>query len=267
MKGNVLLVDDEIELIEELKWQLAGRAYHVSLAESGQKGLDILKKEPIEVMIVDIRMPGMNGIEVIELSREIAPDLQCIVATGYADIETAAAAMRLGAVNFLCKPRDVTVNVLDAAIQEAMSKLALILEVREKEKRIEAANRKLKLLNSQLEDDNQDLSRRMADLELRQLLAIVMDHSLQYYRLTTGKTKVDLAEESGVWALTQDINGLIPKTMNKYLKIDSIPKKRPNIRAVTRTGRFVLSARPLTQYPDEKKKLESLLEQLEDFTH
>ena len=262
MKGDVLLVDDEVELTEELKWQLAGRTYHVTTAESGKKALEILSQRPMDVMIVDIRMPGMNGIEVMEQARNIRPDIQCIVATGYADIETAAAAMRLGAVNFLCKPRDVTVNVMDAAIQEAMSKLALIRAVREKEKKLEDANAELKRLNEQLHSDNKNLSQEMDRIKLRQLLAITIDNAIQYYRLTTGKTKIDLAEESGIWAVTQDVNGLVPKTLNKYLKIDTIPKKRPNWNAVAQTVRFVLSRKTANPCPEEKEKLEALLEEL-----
>jgi len=267
MNGNILLVDDEVELIKELEWQLTGRSYNVKTSESGQKALAILEECEKDVMIVDIRMPEMNGIEVIKRAREISFDLQCIVLTGYADMETAAAAMRVGAVNFLCKPRDVTINVLDAAIQEAMNKLALIQKLREKEKSLEVANAELKRLNEKLYNDNQDLNKKMADIKLRQLLAIVMDSCVEYYRLAMGKTKTELADESGIWALTEDINGVFPKTMNKYLKLDTIPKKRPNCNAVSQTARFILSQKTSTPYPEEKKRLESLLEQLKNLMH
>jgi two-component system, sensor histidine kinase ChiS len=94
------------------------------------------------------------------------------------------------------------------------------------------------------------------------LLVIIIDNALQYYRLTTGKTKIELAEESGIWAVTQDVNGLVPKTLNKYLKIDTIPKKRPNWNAVSQTVRFVLSQKTVNPCLEEKKKLEHLLEDL-----
>jgi YesN/AraC family two-component response regulator len=199
-------------------------------------------------MLADIRMPGMSGIELITHAIKIIPNLQCIIITGYADMETAVRAMRIGAVNFLCKPKEILISVLDAAIQEALKKLDLIRMVAEQQK--------------QLEKKNQELTEELKKEKMRIALASVMQLSLEYYELTTGKTKIELADESGIWALTEDVNGFVPKTMNRYLKIDSIPQKRPNYKAAEKTARFVLSQEPVTQYPKLKEELEKSLQEL-----
>ena len=247
-KRKILLVDDETELVKELKWQLEECSYFVYTASNGEEALAIVENADIELMLVDIRMPGMNGIEVIQRAIEIIPDLQCIVITGYADLETAVTAMRIGAVNFLCKPKEILISVLDAAIQEALKKLYLIRMVAEQQK--------------QLEERNQKLTEELKDEKIRIILATVMQLSLEYYELTTGKTKIELADESGIWALTEDVNGFVPKTMKRYLKINTIPQKRPNYKAVEKTARFVLSQEPVTQYPDLKEELENSLNKL-----
>jgi YesN/AraC family two-component response regulator len=247
-KRNILLVDDETELVKELKWQLEDCSYHVYTASNGEEALAILESADIEVMLVDIRMPGMNGIEVIQCAIKIIPDLQCIVVTGYADIDTAVTAMRIGAVNFLCKPKEILISVLDAAIREALKKLDLIRIVAEQQK--------------ELEKRNQKLTEELKEKKMRIILTSVMQLSLEYYELTTGKTKVELAEESGIWVLTEDVNGFIPKTMKRYLKINTIPQKRPNYKAVEKTARFVLLQEPDTPYPTLKEELEESLKEL-----
>ncbi len=270
-KGTILLVDDEAELIQELKWQLEVRGYVVYTAESGDKALDIIKDKELDVMLVDIRMPGMNGIELMRQAIRIQPYLQCVVITGYADIDTAVEAMRIGAVNFLCKPKQVVVSVLDVSIREAIQKLELIRKVDEEQKMLKDTNEKLKKANEELEKTKEQLknllierTEELKEIKIRELLVVLMNLSLQYYEMTTQKSKIDLAEESGIWAVRPEVNGPVAKTMNRYFKIDMIPKKRPNYQAVQKTALFVLARDKEKKYPDLRRRLEDRLKNLEN---
>ena len=103
-KGNILIVDDEPDFLEFVKWQLKKLDYLVETSLSGEDALEILSGRDIQVLIADIRMPGIDGIELIRQALQLKPDLQCIVITGHGGIETAVEAMKLGAINYLRKP-------------------------------------------------------------------------------------------------------------------------------------------------------------------
>jgi len=262
-RGNVLLVDDEIQLAEELKWQLESRSYKVNTASGGAEALKILKEIEIDVLLVDINMPGMDGIELIQAALKIVPDLQCIIITGHADLETAVDGMRLGAINFLCKPKEVVANVLDAAIEEGMKKLKLIRTVREEKERLKEANKELTKLRNELENQLENRTEELREAKLRELIVVLMNLSLQYYEFTTNKSKIDLAEESGIWILTEDQNSFVPKTMNRYLMIDTVPRRRPNFKAIQKTAYFVLSQEQTHKYPKLEKQLAKKLNEFE----
>ena len=263
MQAKILLVDDEVDLLEELKWELEARYYKVYTATSGKEALIILSDTEIDILLTDIRMPEISGVDLIRKAKELYPNLQCIILTGYGDMKTAIVAMRYGAINFLCKPRDVEGNVLEAAIKEALEKLKLIRSVQEKQMRLEEANRKIAKMRDKMKEILESQTKELRIVKLREQLVRVMNLSLQYYKLATGKTKIELADESGIWGLTEYDNGFAPRTMNKYLRIDTIPKKNPRYKDVQSTGYFVLFQEPIYPHPDVKNQLKEALEQLE----
>jgi len=85
MNESILLVDDEKQILNSLKRMLAPRGYRVFLAENGQEALSILSKEEINLLITDVRMPGMNGFELLKAVKEKYPSIIRIVLSGYAD--------------------------------------------------------------------------------------------------------------------------------------------------------------------------------------
>jgi len=129
-RGWVLFVDDEPDFTEIVKWQLEKRSFIVDTANSGESAVEKLLVKDVDVLVADVRMPGMNGIELITRVLEINPDIRCVVITGHGDIDTAIEAMRAGAVNYLKKP--ASVDELDMAITKAMEALCLIREARTK---------------------------------------------------------------------------------------------------------------------------------------
>ena len=103
-KMSIMIVDDE-EIVREsfLHW-FEKTGYRVDAAASGFEALEKLEKFPFEVLFVDIKMPGMNGIEVLEKVKEEYPGTFVIIITAYGSIETAVEAMKLGATDYLLKP-------------------------------------------------------------------------------------------------------------------------------------------------------------------
>jgi len=103
-KVKVLVVDDEAIVRESLRDWLIDVGYQVFTAENGPKALEIIERERLGIVIADLVMPGMDGIEMMKRAREIQPDIEVIIITAYASIPTAIAAMKEGAYDYIEKP-------------------------------------------------------------------------------------------------------------------------------------------------------------------
>jgi DNA-binding NtrC family response regulator len=100
----VLLVDDEEEFVETLAQRLEVREFDVTTALSGADALERLEREEVDLVILDLQMPGVDGIEVLRKIKELKPLIEVIMLTGHATVETAIEGMKLGAFDFLIKP-------------------------------------------------------------------------------------------------------------------------------------------------------------------
>lgn len=103
---NVLVVDDEKDFVEMLSLRLEEVGEKVMPAYSGRECLDILEKKNIDVVILDIKMPGMDGIETLREIKKRFPIVEVIMLTGHGTTETAVEGMKLGAFDYLMKPAD-----------------------------------------------------------------------------------------------------------------------------------------------------------------
>lgn len=101
---RVLFVDDEDSLREFMRSELPRLGHEVTACCDGRMALKTLEKSTFDVAILDLRMPGMSGIEVLEHLKQVAPDTEALVMTGHASMETAIDAMRLGAFDYITKP-------------------------------------------------------------------------------------------------------------------------------------------------------------------
>jgi len=102
---RILVVDDELIVRDSLKaWLDDEEGFTVVTAESGPDALDKLTQEPYQLMLLDIKMPDMDGVEVLKKAKEIIPELQVVMMTAYATVETAVEAMKIGALDYLIKP-------------------------------------------------------------------------------------------------------------------------------------------------------------------
>src|SRR3954467_3118398 len=101
---RVLFVDDERSLQEFMRSELPRLGHEVTVCPDGKAALKALEKSTFDAAILDLRMPGLTGIEVLEQLKQLSPDTEAIVLTGHASMETAIEAVRPGAVNTLTKP-------------------------------------------------------------------------------------------------------------------------------------------------------------------
>jgi len=105
---RVLLVDDEVPFVETMTKRLTKRNVEVLTAYSGQEALDILNKHRnTDVVILDVKMPGMDGIETLRQIKNTFPLSEVVMLTGHATVETAIEGMKLGAYDYLMKPCDI----------------------------------------------------------------------------------------------------------------------------------------------------------------
>lgn len=126
--SNLLIVDDEQSYRQLLKLVFEGDGHNIRTAMNGREALEMLNAEPAEVIITDVRMPDMNGIELLRAAREILPDIGVILMTAFATVETAREAFKLGADDFIQKPFDV--EELKIIVKKAFERQTLIVENR-----------------------------------------------------------------------------------------------------------------------------------------
>jgi len=104
---NVLLVDDETEFLDTLVKRIKKRDVNVTGVESGEKALAFLSEHAVDVVVLDVRMPGMDGIETLRELKKRHPLVEVILLTGHASLEVAIEGMELGAFDYLMKPIDI----------------------------------------------------------------------------------------------------------------------------------------------------------------
>ncbi len=117
MKIKVLLVDDEREFIQTLAERLEVRNFSVQTAFAGDEALSKIKEQDFDVVVLDVLMPGKNGIETLREIKRIKPLINVIMLTGHATVETAIDGMKAGAYDYLMKPTDT--NELVSKISKA----------------------------------------------------------------------------------------------------------------------------------------------------
>lgn len=119
-RPSLLLVDDDVVYRERLAKAIAARGYEVMTAANAGEALALAEGESPEFAVVDLRMPGESGLELLRRLKAIDPATQVLMLTGYGSIATALEAVRLGAVHYLTKPADVD-DILEAFKSQGMA--------------------------------------------------------------------------------------------------------------------------------------------------
>ncbi len=122
MKTRVLIVDDEEQFVNTVAERLKMRDYDVTVSLSGQGCIDTVKELNFDVVVLDVQMPGIDGIETLRQIKSLKPLIEVIMLTGHATVETAIEGMRLGAFDFLLKPCET--EALIVKIDNAYSRKA-----------------------------------------------------------------------------------------------------------------------------------------------
>jgi DNA-binding NtrC family response regulator len=107
MKIRVLLVDDEEQFVETLAQRLEARDFTVATAFNGDQALEYVKGKDVDVVVLDVLMPGISGIDTLRELKKIRPLTEVIMLTGHATVETAIEGMKLGAFDYLMKPTEI----------------------------------------------------------------------------------------------------------------------------------------------------------------
>jgi DNA-binding NtrC family response regulator len=132
MSEKVLLVDDEKDFLDIMSERMEARGMTVKTAESADQALKILEKESFDAIVMDFKMPGMDGIQALKNIKTQKPELQIILLTGYATVEKTVEAMKIGATDLLEKPADL--EALAAKIKQAKAEKMLLVEKQTEEK-------------------------------------------------------------------------------------------------------------------------------------
>lgn len=191
-KYELLLVDDELANLQKLERTFMGR-YGVHRARSGEEALEILGRVPVDAIITDQKMPGMTGIELLELSQKNRPDIVRIVLTGFTEVDDLIAAINTGKVHrYITKPWEP--DSLRLAVRDALEKMELVRENERLASELQSVNERLRteniLLRREMETQAypRDIIRGSPE----------MDHILGLLRRVTGtETTVLIQGETG----------------------------------------------------------------------
>jgi two-component system response regulator HydG len=107
-KSSILVVDDDLSLLQSLQEILAAEGYEVTPAGNGEEALLLLKEQAFDLVLSDLAMPGLDGMELLNYLQREQPGCPCIIITGYGTITNAVSAMRQGAYDYFTKPVDPT---------------------------------------------------------------------------------------------------------------------------------------------------------------
>jgi two-component system, NtrC family, response regulator HydG len=141
--AHILIIDDHDSVREGLELLLRRRGHRTSAADSGARGMELLEESGADLVITDLKMAGMNGMEVLKAVRERYPDTEVLVITAYGTIEKAVEAMKLGATDFLTKP---------FSSEEFAVKVDRLVSGREERLRLRRENRSLRVENTYLKE-------------------------------------------------------------------------------------------------------------------
>jgi two-component system response regulator HydG len=124
----ILIVDDERSNLDSLQKIFAREGWKVAAAESGPKALEVLRRERVSVLVTDLMMPGMSGEELLRAARTVSPETEVVLMTAYGTVETAVAAMKGGAYDFITKP--LKRHAIVKSVRQALEKASLVAENR-----------------------------------------------------------------------------------------------------------------------------------------
>ncbi len=126
MDEHVLIIDDEPEFIETLGQRMTSRGMNVTTSTSARKAIEVMEAKDFDVVVLDLQMSELDGLEALKIIKETKPEIQVILLTGHATVEKGIEAMKLGAMDLLEKPADL--SVLTEKIHKAQARKMILVE-------------------------------------------------------------------------------------------------------------------------------------------
>jgi len=270
MTGRVLIVDDEESILITMQAVLERDGYYATTASTGGAALKLLEAETFDVVLVDLHLGDVDGLELVAFLRQQAPDTMAIVLTGYGSLDSAVGALRWGAYDYLTKPSD-TDEVL-ATVSRAMDRRRLGLRLADQMRDLEAAHATIQALNADLErrinEATAELKERVAQLRLLDQASTILASSLEYEATLLSVARVavpvladwcsvDIVEEGqaprGLAGahIEPAKDDLIRQLQQRY---PPDPQGRQPVSEVLRTRRSVLLAEITEQYLEETSR-------------
>jgi signal transduction histidine kinase len=174
---KILVTDDELNTLKTLSANLEDMGYRVATATNGKEALELIRKRGFNIVIADIKLPDISGLEILETAKELNPETAVIMITGHASLETAVDAINEGAYAYILKP--VTMSDLETTLNNALREQRLLVENRELVESLQQSNKRMEEANRALEQVSQaksDFTARMSH-ELRTPLNSIIGFS------------------------------------------------------------------------------------------
>jgi len=168
---NILVIDDEPAALKTLSAALEEMGYRVTTAVNGREALALIRKQSCHIVIADIKLPDISGLEILEAAKELNPETAVIMITGHASVETAVDAINEGAYAYILKP--VAMNELETILKNALREQRLLIENRELVESLQQSNKRLEEANRALGRVSQAKSDFMAKMSHELRLSLI----------------------------------------------------------------------------------------------
>ena len=195
MEGHILIIDDEASLRQTMARILQRAGYEVTTAATGKEGLDLISEHTFDLVYSDIRMPDMNGLDLLKIVHTKLPDLPVILFTAQPDLNSAVEAVRSGATDYLLKPLKP---------QAVIDRTNSVLEMNQKERRKRELQRQIESLQAELNalekvdgEENADSKPEQVSASNERFVKLgTLSLDLYAHRVTVGELLVDLSPTS-----------------------------------------------------------------------
>jgi len=195
---RVLLVDDYIPSRNVLEELLQGDDFEICPAENGLEGIHALKTARFDLVVTDLKMPGASGIDVLRMAREVNPDVQVIIITGYASLETAIDAIKAGAYDYVTRP--FKLDEMKIVVQNACEKIRLIKENKRLIQNLDQLYRKMRDIQkvekgtprSQIPQRTEEIEALGSFLDFQAVAGATLPLTMQKRRVDKGYVLVEL---------------------------------------------------------------------------